>query len=116
MSGDRFDRITLLDWGRSACLCDVGAPGQSVAVAVTADGRDVFWLLDETEPHADYPRYGDARQPHEQHGPLPDALRERIWPTPRRGRPTKGTGRPCRIAVSAPAEACRLHSERQAAP
>lgn len=116
MAGNEFDGLSLVDWDRSACLCDVGAQGYSVAVAVTSDGCDALWIVDEAELHAEDPRCGNARQLHEQLGPLPAAFRERIWPTPRCGRSTKGTGRPCQIVVSAPGEACGLHSEPRPAP
>ena len=64
MFGKDFDEFALVDWERSACLCDVGAPGHSLAVAVTDDGRDVLWLIDDAELHAEHPRHGDSRQPH----------------------------------------------------
>ncbi|EFG79556.1 hypothetical protein HMPREF0591_0533 [Mycobacterium parascrofulaceum ATCC BAA-614] len=116
MGAPDFDGFALVDWERSACLCDVGSAGYVLAVAVTSDGADTLWIVDDAELHAEHPRYGSADQLHEQLGPLSAALRERIWPTPRCGRPTKGTGRPCRIVVSGPGEACGLHSNRQAAP
>ncbi len=114
---DEFDGFALVDWERSACLCDVGAPGHSVAVAVTNDGRDTLWIVDNAELHAEQPRHGDGDQPHEWTGPLPERWRRRIALAPFRcSRPTKGTGRPCRIEVSTFGRSCGLHSEWPAAP
>jgi hypothetical protein len=115
MFGDDLDGFALIDWERSACLCDVGAPGNSVAVAVTADGRDVFWLVDEAELHAEHPRHGNADQPHEWTGPLPDRWRHRIAAAPFRcGRP-RADGRPCRQAVKAAGRPCCWHAQRASA-
>jgi hypothetical protein len=116
MSSADLDRYAIIDWHRSACLCDVGAPGFSVAVAVTGDGSDALWIIDKAELHAGHPRHGDGDQRHERVGRLPADIRERISPAPRCGRPTKTTGRSCRQRVGAPGEACGMHSERWAAP
>lgn len=123
MEVDQFDEFTLVDWSRSACLCDVGSVGHSVAVAVASDGSDTLWIIDEAELHAEHPRHGDARHPHEQLGPLPQRWRERVaWAAPFRcGRPTK-SGRPCRLPVDQAGVACSFHraagpdAERQTAP
>lgn len=112
----KFDGLALVDRERSACLCDVGAPGYTAAIAVTDDGRDSLWIVDEAELHAKHPRHGNGNQRHEQLGPLPAAVRERISPAPRCGRPTKATGEPCRQRVSAPGEPCGWHSDRSWAP
>ena len=124
MDAHQFDGFALVDWARSACLCDVGAPGHSLAVAVTDDGRDVLWLIDDAELHAEHPRHGDSRQSHEQVGPLPARWRERVaWSAAFRcGRPTK-SGRPCRLPVGQAGRSCSFHraanpdadAERQAA-
>lgn len=115
MAGDEFDRLALVDWERSACLCDVGAPGHSLAVAVTDDGRDTLWMVDDAELRAEHPRCGDGRQPHEQVGPLPERWRERVaWSAAFRcGRPTK-SGRPCKLRVARPGDRCLFH--RAASP
>ena len=41
---DRF--VTIVDESRSACLCDVGAPGYYVAICVNSKGEEwgVEWL------------------------------------------------------------------------
>ena len=67
MAGE-FDGFPLFDWERSACLCDVGAPGHSIAVAVTDDGRDTLWMVDDAELNAEHPRCGNGDQPHERVG------------------------------------------------
>lgn len=115
MAGDEVDRFALFDWERSACLCDVGAPGHSVAVAVTDDGRDTLWIVDDAELHAEHPRCGNGAQPHEQIGPLPERWRERVaWSAAFRcGRPTK-SGRPCRLPVDQAGGSCSFH--RAASP
>jgi hypothetical protein len=112
MSGDKFDGFALVDWERTVHLCDVGMPGHVIAVAVTDDGRDTLWIVDEEELHAEDPRHGNGDQPHEWTGALPERWRHRVALAPYRcGRRTKTTGRPCRIEVSAPGRACGLHSE-----
>lgn len=116
MFGKDFDGFALVDWERSACLCDVGAPGHSLAVAVTDDGRDVLWLIDDAE----HPRQGDSRQPHEQLGPLPRSVADRIR---RRGpdaaRMCAGynkRGLPCKLPVARPGDRCLFHRDRASAP
>jgi hypothetical protein len=119
MKGDNFDWFPLFDWERSACLCDVGAPGHSVAVAVTDDGRDTLWMVNDAELNAEHPRCGNGDQPHEQVGPLPPDVRARVdqvhtrrdWP--RCGRPTHA-GTPCHQRVKATGQACGQHSARAA--
>lgn len=110
-----MDRFALFDWERSACLCNVGAPGHSVAVAVTDDGRDTLWIVDDAELHAEHPRCGNGEQPHEQIGPLPERWRERVaWSAAFRcGQPTK-SGRPCRLPVDQAGGSCSFH--RAASP
>lgn len=115
MDGRVFDGFPLIDWQRSACLCDVGAPGHSLAVAVTDDGRDTLWMIDDAELHAEHPRHGGNSQPHEQVGPLPERWRERVaWSAAFRcGLPTK-SGRPCKLPVARPGDRCLFH--RAASP
>lgn len=104
---------------RSACLYDVGGGLYTVAVVVTEDGDEDLVLINEEhlrdEQHNTYDRAPRAR--HEQLGPLPDGVRYRVWQVPvtahRCGRPTKTTGRPCRIEVSRPGEPCGIHRQRQ---
>jgi hypothetical protein len=139
MDAHAFDGFALVDWARSACLCDVGASGQSVAVAVTDDGSDALWIVDDAELHAEHPRHGNGDQAHEQLGPLPAWFRARIaqigapgaaywrevdgrWlPVYLCGRPTKKK-RPCRIPVDQAGGACEWHrgvqpeAVRRAAP
>jgi hypothetical protein len=106
---------SLIDYERTACLCDVGQPDYWAAVCVTASGEDVLWLVSKDELSADHPRCGSADQPHEQLGRLPQHVAHRLHARPvhRCGRPTKTTGRPCRIEVTRPGEPCGLH-RRQA--
>jgi hypothetical protein len=107
-----------IDDRRSACLCDVGAPGYVAAVLVAADGRQDLVLVDQEligdEQHTYDHTTPQAR--HEQLGPLPAGVRYQVWQVPahRCGRPTKTTGRPCRIEVTRPGEACGLHRRRAA--
>lgn len=107
MAGE-FDRFALVDWERSACLCDVGAPGHSVAVAVTHDGRDTLWIVDDAELHAEHPRCGNGDQAHEQVGSLPAVWRRRVYGDPRCGAPTTA-GRPCRMKVACQGDVCEVH-------
>jgi hypothetical protein len=120
MAGDEFDGFALVDWERSACLCDVGASGHSVAVAVDDDGRDVLWIVDEAELHAEHPRHGNSNQPHEQLGPLPKSVADRIR---RRGPDVahmcagyNKQGQPCRLRVARPGDRCLFHRDKASAP
>jgi hypothetical protein len=127
MGGREFDEFPLFDWERSACLCDVGAPSPSVAVAVTDDGHDTLWMVDHAELNAEHPRCGNSDQPHEQVGSLPPDVRARVeqvhtrrnWP--RCGRPRKD-GQPCRTPVARRGQHCSWHRDsapkpdQQAAP
>jgi hypothetical protein len=113
------DNKSYIDERASACLCDVGLPGYVAAVLVAADGRQDLVLVDEEligdERHA-YNRT-TPEAVHEQLGELPLAIVRRITISSRVhrcGRPTKTTGRPCRIEVSHRGEPCGLH-RRQAA-
>lgn len=119
MSADahRFDGITLVDRSRSACLCDVGLPGFSVAWGVAPNGDDVAWLVDEAEflKGADA-QQGNANQVHEQVGPLPAIWRHRIALAPHRCGRARTDGRPCRQLVGAPGRTCAWHSEPASAP
>lgn len=99
---------SLVDYERSACLCDVGAP-YLAAVCVTADGEDVLWLVSRTELDAEQPRCGNAEQPHEQPGRLPQAIRDRIWGDRLRCGHPLPNGRPCRHRVAEPGRSCHQH-------
>jgi hypothetical protein len=123
VTADEFDGFAVVDRYRSVCLCNVGAPGFSVPVAVTSDGRDTLWIVDEAELQAKGSRRGNGDRPHEQLGPLPEHWRERVaWSALIRcGRSTKKK-RPCRIPVAQAGDACEFHraarpdAERQTAP
>jgi hypothetical protein len=117
MAGDEFDGFALVDWERSACLCDVGLAGFVVAWSVTADGEDVAWLVNEAELlNGEKAQHGNANRPHEQLGPLPPRWRAAVQCAPYRcGRP-RADGRPCRQSVKAPGRSCAWHSERASAP
>jgi len=107
------DDVLLIDPHRQRCLCDVGAPGFRVAVAVDADGEQHLLL-------ADVDRIGDETAlvntscpsaSHDQLGPLPLEFTRRLTVslrTHRCGRMTK-SGAPCRIAVHRPGDACARH-------
>jgi hypothetical protein len=102
----------LIDYERSACLCDVGAPGYAIAVCVNDDGSDALWLVSVSELDSARPVHGDANQRHERVGRLPQNVRDRIWGDDLRcGRPRSKTGEPCRARVSEPGEACGVHRE-----
>lgn len=115
MAGE-FDGFPLFDWERSACLCDVGAPGHSIAVAVTDDGRDTLWMVDDAELNAEHPRCGNGDQPHERVGAMPPDVQARVdqahtrrnWP--RCGRPKKN-GAPCRTPVARHGDHCSWHRD-----
>jgi hypothetical protein len=106
---------SLIDFERSACLCDVGAPDYLAAVCIASDGDDVLWLVSKTELEAEDPRCGNANQRHEQLGRLPAAVRDRIWGDSLRcGRPTC-SGLPCRIRVANPGDPCGTHAKPRCA-
>ncbi|MEX3650378.1 hypothetical protein [Mycolicibacterium porcinum] len=108
MAGEELDRFALVDWERSACLCDVGMPGYSLAVCVTATGDGVLWMVSLDELDARHPRQGNGNQAHEQVGRLPAVWRRRILGDPRCGAPTTA-GRPCRTRVANQGEVCGVH-------
>jgi len=107
----------LIDWDRSVCLCDAGAPGYVVAVCVTRSGDDVLWIVNADELDADNPRTGNADQPHEQTGPLPLDYVRRLTIATRQGhqrghrcgRRTR-SGTVCRSRVTDPGTACQWHT------
>lgn len=101
---------SVIDYDRAACLCGAGAPDYFAAVSVNADGTEALWLVSKDHLGADNPDSGDANQPHEQLGPLPQAVRERIRAAGRArcGRPT-ASGRPCRTQVAQAGDGCRHH-------
>ena len=111
---DRF--VTIVDESRSACLCDVGAPGYYVAICVNSKGEEWPWLVCSAELLAAEQRLGKSYQLHELHGPLPDEYTDRL----RRIRFTCGrttqAGRPCRARVGTPGDACGWHRDRQPQP
>ena len=78
MSGDEFEGFALVDLSRSAWVCDVGAHADSVAAAVTNEGRDIFWFAEDAGLSAEQPWHGNGDQSHEWMGPLPDCWRQRI--------------------------------------
>jgi hypothetical protein len=104
----------LVDWDRSACLCDVGLPGYAAAVCVTRNGTDVLWLIDSDELDTEHPRCGNPDQPHECLGPLPLEYVQRLTIAHRRGyrcgRRTR-SGTVCRMRVSQPGAACEWHRD-----
>lgn len=110
------ENASLIDYARSACLCDVGQPDYAAVTAVRPDGTVVLVL-------ADRGRIGDPTAtvnatcptaPHEQDGPLPDRWRDRVHLAPFYcGRRTlRGTR--CRIPVAQPGQACGWHRPQPA--
>ena len=105
------DRTDLIDWHRSACLCDLGCD-YLAATVVEADGHTRLVLAERNSINDPIVRYDPAASQaiHEQLGPLPDDIAHRLRAHPHRcGRPTKTTGRPCRIEVTRPGQPCGLH-------
>jgi hypothetical protein len=99
-----------VDWEQSRCLCDVGMPGWLLIEALAPDGERHLLMADEAvlgdEP---YDRWR-PRAPHEELGPLPASVQQRLAGfQPRCGRTTKSTGRGCRTPVARPGAACSWH-------
>jgi len=117
MTADPLNNTDLVDLDHAACLCDVGLPGYVAAVAVDSDGEAHLLLAEWGSVGDEAKRYDPltAQAPHEQTGPLPIEYVHRITISRRQrghrcGRLTKA-GRPCRIAVRRPGDACGLHRE-----
>jgi hypothetical protein len=106
------DRRAIIDQARAADLADGGPPGHRLAIAIRDDGEELYWIVCDAELDAARPRFGNADQPHEQLGPLPAMWRHRVALAPLRcRRTTTRTGRPCRILVSRPGDACSWHRD-----
>lgn len=107
------DGFSLMDDGRTVCLCDVGAPAYVATAAIDADGA-VTYVLAEVESLGDPSATYDAHcseATHEQAGPLPPQWRARVQLAPARcGRRTK-TGARCRAYVGRPGDACGRHKQ-----
>jgi len=113
------DNGSIIDYDRTICLCcGAGNPDYLAATAIAADGTEHLVLAERDAIGDENIRYDPTCSTvrHEQTGPLPPGVRYRVWQVPahRCGRPTKTTGRPCRIEVTRPGEPCGLH-RRQAA-
>jgi hypothetical protein len=104
---DHVVRDPIIDPARSACLCDVGAPGYQAVLAVDADGNTSLWIADTDLLGRDDVDHG-AIPRHEQLGELPPHVRARLW---RCGHPTE-TGQPCQLTVDELGGACALHRDR----
>ena len=110
----------ITDSRRATCLCDAGAPDYVATVAVDSDGCEHLVLAERYSIGDEHVRYDATCRdvPHEQTGPLPLEYVRRLMISIRSagvhrcGRPTKTTGRPCRIEVTPPGEACGLHRGR----
>lgn len=108
-----------IDPDHTACLCDVGNPDYVAAIAIGPDGDQRLILakrdaIGDPDVRYDPNSVGVA---HEQLGPLPLEFVRRITISSRMhrcGRPTKTTGRPCRIEVSRPDQPCGLHRHQAA--
>jgi hypothetical protein len=102
-----------LDPNRSACLCDVGAPGYLAATCIDADGSEHLVVACDAAVGTPAGRWraGGGDVPHEQLGALPIEFVRRLTisrRTHRCGRPTQA-GRPCRNRVPAEGDACDWH-------
>lgn len=79
--------------------------GVHAVEAVEVDGTVGFWLLGAVEGE-----HGSVRGAvHEALGPLPYAVRVRIWGVRTCGAPGSTTGRPCGRQVSEVGVRCRQH-------
>jgi hypothetical protein len=111
-----MSRITYIDHARSSCLCGAGLPGYAAVVAIDQDGGTDLVLIDQSalgcEVHNIY-NPTTPQAPHEQTGPLPYHWRARVHLAPLRcGQPTQH-GRPCRVIVAQPGQACGRHRRRE---
>ena len=123
----------VIDYDRTTCLCDVGAPEYLAATLVTRDGQTRLVLVHKDLIGDAQPGYDpDCRgASHEQPGRLPRYWANRIaalqeWHAilgeagqmlaaenrHRCGRPTK-TGRRCRAAVARPGIGCSWHRDQR---
>ncbi len=103
------DKARWVDPGRSTCLCQFGLPGYTAGIAVGHDGEETLWLFREDvigKPGVDH---GSAYVRHEQVGRLPRDVRERIWDAAIRCGQLTAAGRPCRMKVAEPGQACSFH-------
>lgn len=107
---DPDDSVVIIDGRTWVCLCDVGAPGFSLAETVDSYGRRKLWFVDDNRLGADDTDHGALTTPqHEGLGPLSQPWAKRVAAAPLRcGRPT-AKGRPCRMNVERPGAACALH-------
>lgn len=110
MTGSREYTGSVVDWQRTACLCNNGAPDLVAAVCVTPTGGEALWLVSRTELDSDDPTHGSPNQPHERAGRLPRHIRERIWGDELRCGRTRYDGQPCRHRVKEPGQTCRAHA------
>lgn len=104
----------LIDPQRSVCLCNEGAEGHRISVALNAAGDEHFVVILDAAVNDVSVRYDAActAVAHEQLGPLPPLWKSRTWLSPLRcGRPTKTTGAGCRNIVATPGSACRRHQK-----
>lgn len=118
MTADPLNNTDLVDLDHAACLCDVGLPGYVAAVAVDSDGEAHLLLAEWGSVGDEAKRYDPltAQAPHDQTGPLPLEYVRRLTISSRRthrcGRATRTTGKPCRMEVAWPGQACGFHNER----
>lgn len=110
------DRADLIDPDRTRCLCDVGAPDYLAATAVSADGSAHLLLAEVDFIGDENTRYDPTCRTvaHEQLGPLPLGVVQRITIAQRAhrplcGRPTAASGRPCRLPATQPGGTCHFH-------
>jgi hypothetical protein len=107
------DKANLLDDLRTACLCDARAPGLLAATAIAADGSEHYLLALRVAIGDESARYDPTtpQAPHEQLGELPSEFVRRLTVAARTHRCGRRTckGRPCRIRVDRPGQACEFH-------
>lgn len=84
-------------------------PGWLAVEALAPDGERHLLLADEATL-GDEPYYRwRPRAPHEELGPLPASVQQRLAGQPRCGRTAKSTGRPCRAFVARRGDPCTWH-------
>ncbi|WP_111510932.1 hypothetical protein [Mycobacterium kyogaense] len=103
-----------LDPARTRHLCDVGMPGYLLSIALEYEGTEqplLVQLATLFHPTRSTYQRGQDVAPHDQLGPLPERIQERVALSPLRcARQTK-RGRRCRAIVHQPGTACARHTD-----
>jgi hypothetical protein len=117
--GDDPDGLIYIDWARAAPLHDAGLPGHVVAWGVNCNGQAAAWLVDTDALFGGDVDCEVVSPWHEQLGPLPKMVADRIW----RRAPEDAVhmcagfnrrGWPCGLPVTRPGERCRFHDKASA--